>query len=61
MGPHVVTIEDPVEYELCCASQTEINGEAGFGYGEALRSVLRQGSFGGTAKAVCPTSRGFMR
>jgi len=40
-GPHVVTIEDPVEYQLDYASQTEINTAAGLSYDVALRSVLR--------------------
>jgi type II secretory ATPase GspE/PulE/Tfp pilus assembly ATPase PilB-like protein len=40
--PHIVTLEDPVEYRLDRVGQTEINPHAGFTFGEALRSVLRQ-------------------
>ena len=39
---NLVTIEDPVEYRLNFATQTEINPHAGFTYDAALRSVLRQ-------------------
>lgn len=41
-APHVVTIEDPIEYKMDRISQTEINTAAGFTYKTALRSVLRQ-------------------
>jgi type II secretory ATPase GspE/PulE/Tfp pilus assembly ATPase PilB-like protein len=40
--PHVVTIEDPIEYALNHATQTELDTRAGFTYKEALRNVLRQ-------------------
>lgn len=40
--PHVVTLEDPVEYRLDGISQTEIRPHAGFTYEAALRAVLRQ-------------------
>ncbi len=41
-APHVVTIEDPVEYRLGRVAQTEINPHAGFTFETALRSLLRQ-------------------
>ncbi len=39
---HMVTIEDPVEYELGEIAQTEIQPSAGFTFETALRSLLRQ-------------------
>lgn len=41
-APHVVTIEDPVEYRLAQVSQTEINPHSGLTFEDALRAVLRQ-------------------
>jgi type II secretory ATPase GspE/PulE/Tfp pilus assembly ATPase PilB-like protein len=41
-APHIVTIEDPVEYRLGNISQTQINPHAGFTFEKALRSALRQ-------------------
>lgn len=38
----IVTIEDPIEYELPYATQIQIDPNRGFGFPEALRSVLRQ-------------------
>jgi type II secretory ATPase GspE/PulE/Tfp pilus assembly ATPase PilB-like protein len=40
--PHIVTIEDPIEYRLNQVSQTEVNPQVDFNYKQALRSVLRQ-------------------
>lgn len=40
--PHILTLEDPVEYRLDELAQTEINPSSGFGFGPALRSLLRQ-------------------
>ena len=37
----VITIEDPVEYELRGAYQIQVHGGAGVSYASALRSVLR--------------------
>ena len=37
----VITIEDPVEYELRGAYQLQVNAAAGLSYAAALRSVLR--------------------
>jgi len=38
----VVTLEDPVEYQLPIIQQSEINPKAGFTFGLGLRSMLRQ-------------------
>lgn len=39
---HIVTIEDPVEYELGEIAQSEVQPSAGFTFESALRSLLRQ-------------------
>jgi len=39
---NVVTIEDPVEYQLDNTTQIPVNSEKGHTFGEVLRSVLRQ-------------------
>ncbi len=39
---NVVTIEDPVEYELPSINQVQVNEKAGRTFGTVLRSVLRQ-------------------
>jgi len=41
-GINVVTIEDPVEYELASINQVQINDRAGRTFQAVLRSVLRQ-------------------
>jgi len=41
-APHIVTIEDPVEYRLGQIAQTQVNPHAGFTFATALRSLLRQ-------------------
>lgn len=38
----VITIEDPVEYEVVGVNQIQVNNEIGFGFAQALRHVLRQ-------------------
>ena len=38
----IVTLEDPVEYQLPGVSQTQINDRIGFSFARALRTVLRQ-------------------
>ncbi|GMU94116.1 MAG: general secretion pathway protein GspE [Candidatus Hydrogenedentota bacterium] len=40
--PHVVTIEDPVEYRLDRIAQTELSPHSGLSFEAALRSLLRQ-------------------
>lgn len=39
---NVVTLEDPVEYEMPGVSQAQIQPKIGFGFAEGLRSILRQ-------------------
>lgn len=39
---NVITIEDPVEYELENINQIEVNHKISFGFAEGLRAVLRQ-------------------
>lgn len=38
----VITVEDPVEYEIPEVNQTQVNHEIGLTFASALRSVLRQ-------------------
>lgn len=37
----IITIEDPVEYELCGITQTQVNEKIGLTFGMSLRSMLR--------------------
>ena len=39
---NIITIEDPVEYELPLIRQTEVNPKAGLTFANGLRSILRQ-------------------
>ncbi len=39
---HIITLEDPVEYELPGVVQAQVNYKAGFTFAEGLRSILRQ-------------------
>lgn len=39
---NLITIEDPVEYELDGVNQTQVNARIGFTFANALRTVLRQ-------------------
>jgi type IV pilus assembly protein PilB len=39
---NIVSVEDPVEYELTGVKQIEVNGGAGLSFASALRSALRQ-------------------
>lgn len=39
---NIVTIEDPVEYTVCGASQVQVNEVTGLTFATALRSILRQ-------------------
>lgn len=39
---NILTIEDPVEYDLDGISQTQVNTKAGLTFGSGLRSILRQ-------------------
>ena len=38
----MITIEDPIEYQLPLAQQIQINEKINYGFAEALRSILRQ-------------------
>ena len=39
---NIITVEDPVEYQLSGLTQVQINKKAGLNFGNALRSFLRQ-------------------
>lgn len=39
---NIVTIEDPIEYEIPGVNQIQVNTKAGLNFGNALRSILRQ-------------------
>ncbi|TSA58045.1 type II/IV secretion system protein, partial [bacterium] len=39
---NIVTIEDPIEYELKYVNQTQVNEKAGISFANGLRSILRQ-------------------
>jgi type II secretory ATPase GspE/PulE/Tfp pilus assembly ATPase PilB-like protein len=38
----IVTIENPIEYKLKGISQTQVDIDAGYGFAQALKSILRQ-------------------
>ena len=38
----IMTVEDPVEYEVSGINQTQVNSEIGFSFSSALREILRQ-------------------
>lgn len=39
---NIVTLEDPVEYDILGINQVQVKPQIGFGFAEGLRSVLRQ-------------------
>jgi len=39
---NVVTIEDPIEYQLAAINQVQVNRKVDFSFSEALRTILRQ-------------------
>jgi type II secretory ATPase GspE/PulE/Tfp pilus assembly ATPase PilB-like protein len=39
---NIITIEDPIEYEIDGISQSQINTKAGFAFANSLRSMMRQ-------------------
>ena len=41
-GKNIVTMEDPIEYELEGITQTQVNIKAGFSFENGLRSLVRQ-------------------
>lgn len=40
-GRNLITVEDPVEYQLAGVNQVPVNPKAGLGFANALRSILR--------------------
>jgi len=42
MEKNIITIEDPVEYEIPLIRQTQVNPKAGLTFASGLRSILRQ-------------------
>lgn len=42
MSKNIITIEDPVEYQIPLVRQTQVNPKAGFTFASGLRSILRQ-------------------
>jgi type II secretory ATPase GspE/PulE/Tfp pilus assembly ATPase PilB-like protein len=42
MEKNIITIEDPVEYELPLIRQTQVNPKAGITFADGLRAILRQ-------------------
>lgn len=41
-GRRIITVEDPVEYEVEGVNQTQVHTEIGFSFASALRHILRQ-------------------
>jgi general secretion pathway protein E len=41
LGQNIMTVEDPVEYELAGVAQTQVNPRIGMTFARALRSILR--------------------
>jgi general secretion pathway protein E len=41
-GTNILTVEDPVEYELAGIGQTQVNAKIDLTFGKALRAILRQ-------------------
>ena len=39
---NILTVEDPIEYEVCGVSQTQVHDVIGFSFATALRAFLRQ-------------------
>src|SRR5262249_22866944 len=39
---NIMTLEDPVEYQLPRTTQSSVNPKAGFSFADGLRSILRQ-------------------
>ncbi|HFC36115.1 MAG TPA: type II/IV secretion system protein [Candidatus Moranbacteria bacterium] len=38
----IITIEDPIEYDLKGVSQTQVNNDRGYTFGKGLRAIVRQ-------------------
>jgi general secretion pathway protein E len=41
-GENIITVEDPVEYQMAGVSQVQVNDKVGMTFAAALRSILRQ-------------------
>ncbi|MFA5258133.1 MAG: GspE/PulE family protein, partial [Opitutales bacterium] len=41
-GRRIITVEDPVEYEVPGVNQTQVHNEIGYNFAQALRHILRQ-------------------
>ncbi|MFA6514023.1 MAG: GspE/PulE family protein [Patescibacteria group bacterium] len=41
-GTKIITLEDPIEYQLSGINQSQVDSKHGFSFSEGLRSVLRQ-------------------
>lgn len=41
LGPHIITVEDPVEYDMDGVEQMQISNIIGYTFAEALRHILR--------------------
>ena len=42
IGKNILTIEDPIEYQLLMIRQTQVNEKAGYTFSSAIRTFLRQ-------------------
>lgn len=42
IGKNILTVEDPIEYELLMIRQTQVNIKAGYTFASAIRTFLRQ-------------------
>jgi type IV pilus assembly protein PilB len=42
IGQNILTVEDPIEYELLMIRQTQVNERAGYTFATAIRTFLRQ-------------------
>jgi type IV pilus assembly protein PilB len=42
IGKNILTIEDPIEYQLLLIRQTQVNEKAGYTFSAAIRTFLRQ-------------------
>ena len=42
IGKNILTVEDPIEYELLMIRQTQVNTKAGYTFASAIRTFLRQ-------------------
>jgi type IV pilus assembly protein PilB len=57
VGVNIVTVEDPVEYQLPGISQVQVNKKAGLNFSNALRAFLRQDPYGSPCFVHAPHER----